>query len=369
MTTGSELQQFVQDSKHLHDVVLPVLSGCATFGATLALSTAMQKFVGVSTATKVLPTLNGVASVCLASLASERAAIVAHQWQNNPSKLDLEQFKTNVVATSQRVVNLTRRMSSKTLKQYQQIQQEFPLKRRNSINRSSTEAKDFTPAIPIHEVRVCLLGLLTFKLLGGRFWAISPSSYTHLGSFARWSIPCSDSYATANQRVMIEQMGRRWGCHTCGSRMLMGPVNKSLANKSFRFVGDHMPPKSVAEQMNRNWLRKLKILPKVQFRFYPQCVTCSNTQGSILSKATHQLKSQVGFAKIFKGVTLHGSGGGTMAHFHGWRFRINHLTGSAIAAATVVQASDRDIAKGNPKRLRKWQEIIENQIGKLLEMK
>jgi hypothetical protein len=155
---------------------------------------------------------------------------------------------------------------------------------------------------------------------------------------------------------MIETMGRKWGCHTCGSRMLL--PNKSLATKSFRFVGDHMPPKSVAEQMNRNWLRRLKVLPKVQFRFYPQCVTCSNAQGSILSKATHQMKSQLGLSRMFKAAKLHGAGGGTMAHFHGWRFRINHLTGSGIAMVTVIGASDKEISKGNPKRLEQWQHRV-----------
>lgn len=209
--------------------------------------------------------------------------------------------------------------------------------------------------------------MVAFKLLGGRFWAISPSSYTHLGSFARWSIPCTSNYATSNQRKMIEQMGRKWGCHTCGSRMMVGPGGKSLASsKSFRFVGDHMPPKSVAEQMNRNWLRRLRVLPKVQFRFYPQCVTCSNTQGSILSKATHQLKSRRGFSGIFKGAALYESGGGAMAHFHGWRFRVNHLAGSVVAAATVVGASNREISLGNPKRLQQWQDKLETTIRRQL---
>jgi hypothetical protein len=212
----------------------------------------------------------------------------------------------------------------------------------------------------------CLLGLFTFKLLGGRFWAISPSSYTHLGSFARWSIPCKDAYATANQRVLIEQMGRRWGCHTCGSRMLM--PNKSLANKSFRFVGDHMPPKSVAEQMNKSLWRRLGILPQVQFRFYPQCVSCSQSQGSILSKATNQLKSakKGPLSSMFKASALHAAGGGSTAYFHGWRFRINHLAGSAIAASIVLGASDKAIAKGNPQRLKQWQDNIQNTIQRQL---
>jgi hypothetical protein len=166
-------------------------------------------------------------------------------------------------------------------------------------------------------------------------------------------------------------MGRKWGCHTCGSRMLMS--NKSLVNKSFRFVGDHMPPKSVAEYMNKSLLRRLGILPKVQFRFYPQCVSCSNIQGSILSKATHQLKSTKGgfgpFSSMLKASTLQGAGGGSSSHFHGWRFRINHLAGSAIAASIVVGASDKEIAKGNPQRLKQWQDSIENTMHRQFHKK
>jgi hypothetical protein len=66
------------------DEVIPVLSGLAAFGATLAVSTLAQKFVGISTATKVLPTVNGFLTVCAASLVSERVAILAHEWRTDP---------------------------------------------------------------------------------------------------------------------------------------------------------------------------------------------------------------------------------------------------------------------------------------------
>lgn len=171
---------------------------------------------------------------------------------------------------------------------------------------------------------------------------------------------------------MIEQMGRKWGCHTCGSRMI------GQNGLKFRFVGDHMPPKSVADQMNKTWLRRIGVLPKVKFRFYPQCVSCSNTQGSILSKATHQLKGVTTrnglwkwgggtsrLSSMVKAATLKEAGGGTSAYFHGWRFRINHFTGSLIAASVVVGAADSEIVKGNPRRLERWQRRIESEVKKL----
>lgn len=229
----------------------------------------------------------------------------------------------------------------------------------------------------------CLLGLLTFKALGGRFWAISPSSYTHMGSFARWSIPCTENYATATQRSMIERMGRMWGCHTCGSRMMFTSASSQGTGQTFRFVGDHMPPKSVAQEMNQSWLRKVGILPKVRFRFYPQCVTCSNVQGSILSKATSELKkgsssSSVGrtiagrvgikshLSSITRAASLKDAGGGTVAYFHGWRLRVNHLTGAVVAGTTVIGATDKEIRNGNPKRLEGVQHRIQKVIRKLV---
>ena len=199
--------------------------------------------------------------------------------------------------------------------------------------------------------------MLSFKLLGGRFWAIAPSSFTHLGSFSRWSIPCTERYATTSQRAMMERMGKLWGCHTCGSHMLFTP------GRSFKFVGDHMPPKSIAEQMNRSFLRRWGILPKVQFRFYPQCVNCSQTQGSILSKASSELSSKM-MPSFQKAAKMLEAGGGTLAHNHGFRFRINHLAGAILGGATVVGATDQEIANGNPKRLENVQRQIHEFVKK-----
>lgn len=160
-----ELQQFFhENNSHLRDAVLPVLSGCATFGATLALSTAVQKLVGVSTATKILPSLNGVFTVCAASLASERAAILAHQWQRHPTgSIGIQQIQSKVFATSSQVVNLSRRASSsKPHQQLQQFQQEqaerlrdgIPLTKRNSHGSSLDGSFDCFKQLPMHELRV-----------------------------------------------------------------------------------------------------------------------------------------------------------------------------------------------------------------------
>lgn len=189
--------------------------------------------------------------------------------------------------------------------------------------------------------------MLSFKLLGGRFWAVAPSSYTHLGSFARFSLPATERYATPPQRAALERLGRLVGCHTCGSHMM-------FRRKLPRFHGDHQPPKAVAQQLNNQWFRKLTG-EKVSFRFYPQCIDCSNIQGSILSSASNDLKT----ASFWNRPNLKHSGGGKLAYFHGLRFRPFHLAGGIIAAVTVVNASDEDITQGNRQRFRDLQDRVE----------
>jgi hypothetical protein len=189
----------------------------------------------------------------------------------------------------------------------------------------------------------CCVGIVLFKLLGGRFWSISPSSYTHIGSFGRTvaSIPATERYATATQRAAIESLGTKFGCHTCGTRMI-----QHSSRSSIKFVSDHMPPKAVAEQMNQLWYRKL-FGKHVQFRFYPQCINCSSIQGSLLSKATQQLKRYRLSSFILRNTKrkamvdfLSQSGSGSNAYIHGYRPRLYHLTGGIISAIATYRITD-----------------------------
>ena len=93
----------------------------------------------------------------------------------------------------------------------------------------------------------CILGLLTYKtIFRSNFISISPSSYTARGSFARIGIPAPPNfnYATRSQRAKIESIGKWWGCHTCGSRMIFSNLKKNAP----KFHGDHIPPVSVSLQ-------------------------------------------------------------------------------------------------------------------------
>jgi hypothetical protein len=113
--------------------------------------------------------------------------------------------------------------------------------------------------------------------------------------------------------------------------------------------------------MNKTWWRQSGLWRKVQFRFYPQCVHCSNTQGSILGKASSRLMGGA-LPSFMRAASLQNSGGGKLAHFHGSRFRINHLTGGVLAGATVWGATDRQIANGNPKRFKTVQRRVEKAV-------
>jgi hypothetical protein len=91
--------------EHIPESAFPVVSGCVAFGTTLALSTLAQKLVGISTGTKIVPTVVGMATVALASLASQQMAIRNHEYMQsqyyNPSKRSFPQ-RTPLFTTSGR---------------------------------------------------------------------------------------------------------------------------------------------------------------------------------------------------------------------------------------------------------------------------
>lgn len=127
------------------------------------------------------------------------------------------------------------------------------------------------------------------------------------------------------------------------------------------FHGDHMPPKIVADQMNKRlWRRILGI--KTQYRFFPQCVDCSNIQGQVLGKASRRLKD---FGRWVQ-PNLAFAGGGRAAYYHGFRMRLNHLAGGIVAALTISGATKEDIDDEGAARLQKLQETGEDILSPLV---
>jgi hypothetical protein len=131
--------------------ILPVLTGIAGFGLTLALSTATQKFVGISTGTRILPTVCGVLTVCAASLVSERAAIATHEWRTDPKQFQKTMKDKFLLATStsnrQQQQSLPRRRSSR------QRHHHFDDHNNNNNNNDSNHWIRINK-LPVHEIRV-----------------------------------------------------------------------------------------------------------------------------------------------------------------------------------------------------------------------
>lgn len=78
-----------------------------------------------------------------------------------------------------------------------------------------------------------IMGVLCFKMLGGRMNAIAPSNFSNLGAFhlKKASLPATVEYATPIERGIIQEFGRLYGCHTCGVK------------QGVKYHADHMPPK------------------------------------------------------------------------------------------------------------------------------
>lgn len=85
MTAGDGsaiMEQAVTAALSLPPNTLPIFAGYAAFASSLALSTLLQlKVLGVSTGSpRPIPSLVGLASVAISSLASHNAAIKAHTF-------------------------------------------------------------------------------------------------------------------------------------------------------------------------------------------------------------------------------------------------------------------------------------------------
>lgn len=322
------------------------LSGTFAFYATAFSSQYVQhRFLKMSTGTRpaILPISVGVATVALGSWMGHLAGLgtaaawgtVQNSWNNNKMLDNIPKIGGTVMRS---VGEMTRPMKI------------FAEGMSKSERRERKEAW-------MHAGRICILGLLTYKtIFRSRYVSISPSSYTARGSFGPPGIPApaNFNYATRLQREKIERIGRRWGCHTCGSRMIFSNLRKNVP----KFHGDHIPPVSVAKQLNDRWYRRTFGL-KVSQKFYPQCRDCSNKQGGMLSKAI-----KAGHRN------LRSVGGGEESYFHGRRLRVGHLTGGAVAVVSVDAASDvreGDLVESSRQRVLSFQDWIEDLGSNLKE--
>ena len=103
-----------------------------------------------------------------------------------------------------------------------------------------------------------LAGVVMFKALGGRFNAVLPSNLFKPGAFAQNWIPARwERYAAHYERHLMQQIGGKYGCHSCGTKL-------------GKFISDHQPPIKLSS-------------PGELLRFYPHCKKCASLQGNALS--------------------------------------------------------------------------------------
>ena len=328
---------------------LSILAGTVAFSSTLAISTWTQKLLCISTGTPApIPSLVGFATVCVASLVAHQAAIGTYclPLQRPQFMISYHQGQWNRWTNHWRHSFNLQETAQQGLSSISKV---FLGKDRQG------DCFDLKVVqIPMHTIRICVVGILAFKVLGGRFWAIAPSSYTHLGSFARprLSLPAGESYASTAKRAALDKLGRRVGCHTCGSRSA-GKAWFWERKGPATFVGDHMPPRSVAEQINKQLHRRL-FNWKVQYRFYPQCTDCSSTQGGLLAKATSALQKHPRLGR--RAHFLASAGGGKQAYNHGHKFRWNHLAGGFVGGLETHGGTRWDVCENdNQQRYKRYQ--------------
>lgn len=81
---------------------------------------------------------------------------------------------------------------------------------------------------------------------------IAPGVYSNSINMMRRSVRATSEATTEAQRRLIQVIGRRHGCHQCGSRQLFSRK---------RFIGDHMPPTKMAKEMSASFWRKFFKMP------------------------------------------------------------------------------------------------------------
>lgn len=138
------------------------------------------------------------------------------------------------------------------------------------IPESETHSSSHTISYTLTDLLVSsAASLVLYRALGGRFVSALPSDLLKPGAYAVQWIPArSTNYANGIQRKLIQDLGAKNGCHSCGTRF-----------KVSQFVADHQPPNKLVRVVNENTIAKEN---SVLQKFYPQCQKCSNQQAASL---------------------------------------------------------------------------------------
>ena len=141
------------------------------------------------------------------------------------------------------------------------------------------------------------ISVAQFFILAQSFRVVLPSHLLHVGAFAKQGILLKPKLhyppVTQSQRHKIQELGYRYGCHTCGKRYLkvVNKVKNSYFMNVFTkppyikvdYVGDHQPPKALVNRLNKDAI--------VESFLFPQCKPCSWKQASRVRMANNSLEN------------------------------------------------------------------------------
>jgi hypothetical protein len=239
---------------------LPIVTGGLAYLSVLYMAQVAQFVLGVTTATPLLPTMLGMGSVCVASAAAIRAVESIDELAGyRPRRLGAVYGRAD------------------------------------------------------HDAAAALTGVVIYAGLGAaRFWSLSPSSLAAKGAFAHRAglIPAGLEYATTAQRLMLQRFGKRFGCHTCGTRLAK------------LYVGDHVPPLSLANSRSR--LARIVHGP-VKFCFHPQCRTCCAKQATALARQSN-------------GISGRSAAGAAVVHLPSLLRRTSYVGAAVVGLALAAEA-------------------------------
>lgn len=129
------------------------------------------------------------------------------------------------------------------------------------------DSKQTAPTIRASDIIISSLSsVVVFRALGGRFSSVLPSHLLRPGAFAREWVPAlrGSQYAGNREKDIIQRLGKRYGCHSCGTKRVLN------------YICDHQPPTKFVMQNETNGTSFLQ-------QFYPQCNKCSLLQGGLLN--------------------------------------------------------------------------------------
>lgn len=213
-------QHFVGDKsvalyEALGSHVVDASTGGVLFWTGITAAQAVQKTLRIGAATPLLPQLVGGVAVAASSA-------VALHFASLPREIYEDAVLQRTRDAESKLTKLWSFWSASTSND--------PGLVANAQEKLTTRIEEFRDApYPVYMI----MGVLCFKMLGGRMNAIAPSNFSNLGAFhlKKASLPATVEYATSIERGIIQEFGRLYGCHTCGVK------------HGVKYHADHMPPK------------------------------------------------------------------------------------------------------------------------------